>query len=489
MRWPNVFFAGLFAVLVSGCTEPNDLRCMSANDPKCDQFPGRTCKLVSNPGDPESWRCLPADGKCEAKAGVYLNTMACGSEKPICGTACTNMSCDCATCADFPGQENQTCATASSATPFCDKAAKRCTECGIVNAVQVGCSGTQPVCDAATNKCKPCSKHEDCKLAGGQGICKLSEYGVANTGACATDAEVAVVSGAAELNTAVNDPSKTFVLARPGTYNPILVQTTNVNKIVVGPGRDAAQSAQITGDGSFAAIKFVQAGKVLLDGFRLAGNAICNSNSDLTLLRSIVDVSSQVNGVFAADMDCRSVTVGHSQVVNAGRAGILIGADADYKVYNSLIIDTAKTAASAGAIINSSKLGLFAFNTLTRNTNGGVICGQFSGSPKLLSSIVVNNGQAGMTDGLGQGKDQVGTRCVLTDIVLGIASPPAGGLAGMPVFANSGQAATDYKLKTTDQACCSAKTSVNPNVPTDFFGAIRGTRVSSKTDVGFAESP
>ena len=470
MRWPNVFFAGLFMVLLSsGCTEPNDLKCTGANDPTCSQFPGSICKLVSNPGDKEKWRCLPADGKCEAKVGVYLNTMACGSEKPICGTACTNMSCDCATCADFPAQENQTCATAASATPFCDKAAKRCLECGIDSGVQVGCAGTTPICDG--NKCRACANHNDCKLGNGPGICKLPEYGVPNTGACVTAEEVTVVTTGAELNTAINDPNKTFVQARPGMYSPILVQTANVNKIIVGPGREALPAAQISKDGSGSSIVFGALGRVLFDGLRFSGNATCEKNSDLTILRSIVNTSDMVNGIDAPDTRCRSLTVGYSQIQNASNYGIFIGQNTDYRIFDNLVIDTAKTSATSGVIINSSKKGpqiYFAFNTVTRNVNGGVKCGDASNSPELLSSIIIGNGQGAQFSGM----------CTLKDTA-----------TSSVTFTGSGLEPTDYRLKDTNQACCSAKTNVDPRVPTDFFGVTRGSRVSGKTDVGFAESP
>lgn len=482
----GLMIAVVFSLL--GCDEENPYKCKGLMDTaSCTKYPGTICKQVSLPdmGTP-TFRCLP--GKCTQAQDKkpYLATSDCTiGEGQICGKDCMNMSCSCAKCSDFPGQEDSTCSTLYKGTSYCTNAGA-CVQCGVRmpmpgTSTTIGCSSTSvtPICDLTTNKCAPCSKHEDCKLAGGgTGICKLPEYGVANTGACVADNEVRVITAPAQLDMAINDAgAPKFLLVRAGTYNAIKVTSANTDKIVVGPGRDLVPTAVISAEAN-AAVSFFTSGKVVLDGLSLAGSAKCFNSSELVLLRTTVDVgSASVIGVSATDNDCRSLTVGHSIVKNAGKTGIQVGAATVYKIYNSLVLDSAKDAMSVGVQINSAAAdSFFSFNTIVRNTNGGVNC---SSAVTLSSSIIVRNGLPA---------EQVKT-CKMKDVVLGLTMGvlPEGALMGDAVFAGAGTAAVDYKLADGNQPCCSRTTIVDPKVPIDFFGTIRGRKVSGKTDVGFHE--
>lgn len=456
-----------------------------------------TIEIDCNPADPSSYepgrRCV-AIGQTEQQ-GFRVLDGKCSTSK-----SCSTGVCDLQTKTCVPCTSDSECTNPDN--PRLNPNEKYCvTENGDLKGQCVQCKGTGPAsmgCTAANapvcgadRSCVACSKHSDCA----SGVCKMPEYGYDSTiaGSCASAAEITAVADSAQLAAALGD-AKRFILAKAGDYDPITIGAASIDKIIVGPGRDVDAFARIKMDGGNVSLNFLAGGKVIFDGVHLAGTANCLANGSLTLLRTIVNVNIQTSGVVAGTSSCVSLTVGQSVVMNAGKSGIVIGSGTPYKIYNTLVVDSAKTSGSA-VVIDSEKAGVFAFNTIVQNTFGGVLC---SNAVPVTSSIIVNNGQLNGANGKGQGKDQVGTLCQLKDVVLGLPQGPvpAGSLPGMPAFASAGQSATDFKLADDNMGqsrlCCIRTSSLDSSVTTDFFGSTRGAKfgdilAGKKTDVGFHE--
>lgn len=487
MSWTRFGMIVVIALLVA-CEKDNPIKCTGLNDPVCDATPGTVCKRVSLPDmSAVAFRCLPEDAKCEQKPSVYLATTVCGADAPLCGNQCANMSCSCAKCSDFAGQEDQMCATAySGALSFCTNGA--CVQCKGTGATSVGCPTTAPVCDG-NSKCGPCTKHSDCS----SGLCRMADYAQAPVGTCVTEPEIAYVekgnanckdaggtgtkaSPFCEISAAVG-ANKQFVVVRTGTYAGFTA--SGMARVLIGPGRDIDNSAIVTSpiiaDG---AVMYAEGFRVSLPGAAIPVNAavICKNSGSLILAQSIV-MGSPSSGV-GAFSGCKQLTVLNSQIRENVGTGLVVDPVVNYRVVGSLISQN-----GGGADFGTGAKGTFLFNTVAKNDMSGVIC---RGMNQLLeASIIVQNGAVGT--GLGitpQGLDG----CTFSSTTAGSATDPVTMgliLAPPPGFAGNGRAADNYKLKDTSQMCCSRKVATNAQVPADFFGKLR----SVTTDIGFAESP
>lgn len=485
MQWLRIGMMVAAAAVLVGCEKDNPLKCSGPNDPVCDATPGTVCKRVSLPDmGAAAFRCLPEDGKCEQKPSVYLATTVCGADAPICGNQCANMSCSCAKCSDFTGQEDQTCATAySGALSFCTNGS--CVQCKGTGATSVGCPTTAPVCDG-NSKCGPCTKHSDCS----SGLCRLADYGQASAGSCVAPADIAYVGKAScmdggagskampfcEITPALNS-NRPFLVVDAGTYAGFTV--SGGNRILLGKGRDAG--TVINGP------VIVNANAVFwMDGILLSLPAgvmnvnaalACQAGSTLTLSQSVVEgAPANIPGI-SATVTCGQLNVRSSHVRANGGPGILIETGRKYSIINSLISEN-----DSGVILGTAAQGTFQFNTVLKNNMVGVDCkGQM-----LDSSIIVNNGNGGT--GVGVAAQGLGSCTFATSHVGSMADANAGLIrADPPLFVGALRPADNYKLQAgnaRNTACCVDK-SDNTSVKDDYFAGARPK--GTKADIGFHE--
>jgi len=100
---------------------------------------------------------------------------------------------------------------------------------------------------------------------------------------------------------------------------------------------------------------------------------------NVTVLKSMLDTDKR--GI-DADASCTKITVEQTRIEGASGAGIYIAAQIDYRIVNSIVINTANGSDFTGVILSISKTGKFAFNTILANGKtvaatipGGVDCG------------------------------------------------------------------------------------------------------------------
>jgi|GEM_PF-3632055 len=397
---------------------------------------------------------------------------------PICTTEGR-----CAAC----GSDGE-CLARSTLWPRC-QASGACVVCQVAT----DCSTSAPVCDQGS--CRACRSHGEC----GSAVCRPD-------GTCVPPADVAYVGHSVscansmhastpanpfcELGPAVASGKSWVVVAGSSTaYATTGVVFSGTTLTLVGPGRAASPSAVLAGT-TAPSVQVAVGETITIDGFEITTSlvdAVFCSTTDGSSSLTIHDCFIHGAGKAGIAVNDCIVTVDASIVSGNAGGGIKL-ASAAYTVTNTIIAGNGSgVATAAGVSIDNGSTGVFAFNTVAKNTvaagAGGVDCG--SGATKSIADSIVwrNTTSAGT---------QLGPACVLDHVVTVAGDDSRGTRAALaPTFVSS----IDFHLVANDSAnlaCCIDQVAATgtPHADHDVDGHVR-PRGGGATpyDIGAHEPP
>lgn len=419
-------------------------------------------------------------GRCNKQSDCKTN------DKPVCDIA-NNICVSCSSTNTTLG--DQQCAAWSSAQvdplnrSLCINGL--CAECRTLN----DCTRTgRKSCDPVDNICKGCSMHSQCLP--GSGLCKLDASLLAtsdtlsNIGECVNTTDVVYVDRGyvncstgdgtqgkpfCELNSAVATGKSYIMLKGNGSaavnmYQPVTVDSGRQVSIM-GPGRDvvANQQAVISG------VSVTGGGRVTLNGVTVtntAGQPSVQCGASASLYVQNVQISNIANpggGIYANS--CTRVNVERTKIAGTLGYGIYITGGSGHRVINNAIINGGSAAEPSGMRLSGSASGLFAFNTIANNRQGGVVCD----SPvSITDSIVMANGAG----------PELSANCQPTRIV-------TTGVTLDPSYTNAMPG--DPKLIADPSNLCIDKgmPDTNKTIKDDYYGTVRPQ--GNGYDIGFHE--
>ena len=460
----------------AACKERNPEYC----DTQGDCPAGATCRLVADGG--LTHICIlpdgpPGDGG-PADAGIPCSDAGtCPSDVPICRPdnlcrMCAPGSAECP--AERPicdgtgrcgvcGQSSQ-CAARDAGTAFCQVDAGACVEC----LGSATCPGARPVC--AGGACRTCRKDSECST-----LCDL------DTGQCVDPADILYVSATAttaDCTLAKPCASVTAALAktRTGILSYILIADGNYAESLVIADRHVVLVG-VPGvrllprvDGS-TTVDVGAAANVSLRNLEIAGGTPGVHCAGPSAAGSIVRLSdATVSGTSGIGVDASActLTVERTIIKGSGQTGLNLGTGCVFDVHDSVVID----GDGAGVVLSQPARGTFDFNTVTRNTQGGVACISVSPTLAFKDDIVYGNGASQI----------FGTACTwsYSDIGPGTAPDGTGNLSLDPIFTPP----TGYHISPTSP-CVDMGDLLAPASPTDIDGDLRPSR--ARNDIGADE--
>lgn len=508
-----------------------------SDKPVCDESEGKCRACVSGAADDAACAARASSAPYCGTSGTCvecLQSMQCGTDKPVCGGAGA-----CGACVS--AADDAVCLARDAAKGHCEFTAGpnlgRCVAC--TSSAQ--CASGSPVCeltatDATRNVCRACAAHAECD----SGVCIFDG---SNAGQCAASAQVALVdNGGSTVATCKttrptrdgDSPATAYCdvaeavsesVARPfariaGSAQPYGAIALNDRALtLVGPGSSASPTARLftlSQPAIGVMVSGTQVVTLVVDGLDLGGDASQKTSNGLYCSRSggtasaVVTVrNSSLHDSSAAGIDASSCTLtvdastvsnntgagisasGGTLTVDAsiingnGSTGVTVGSSASYTITNNIISGNGSGGSPGVSIGDTGSTGDVAFNTVTKNgglnsIEGGVVC-PASGTNKLIqASIVVGNSASGGT--------QFAGKCQLQNVVTGTDS-----FAGATMLTPTFQSATNYHLvagDTMNTACCIDKLAApgtpNANHDVDSTPRPKGTG-STPYDIGAHE--
>lgn len=479
------------------------------------------------PTPPATTPDVPASGADPGLFGSLSKDSAfnCIKNPSICASLGTNFSCNTTQgCCDekFMGRCNKSSDCIYNDKPVCDLTNNICVSCSSTNmalgdqqcsawsAAQVDplnrslcisglcaecrtgndCKRTgKTFCDQVDGICKGCSKHSECLP--GSGICKLdasllaTKDTLSNIGECVNTTDVVYVDRGyvncssgdgtqgkpfCELNNAVATGKSYIVLRGNGSAAVNMYQAVTVDSgrqvAIMGPGSGvpAAQQAVITG------VTATGGGRVTLSGVSVTNSVgqpsvQCGASASLYVQSvQITNAASPGGGIYANA--CTKVVIEKTKIAGALGYGIFITGGSGHRVINNAIINGGVIGEPAGMRLSGSASGLFAYNTIASNRQGGVVCD----SPVAVTdSIVMANGA----------DPQVSTTCQAARIV-------TTGVTLDPSYMNA-TSPGDPKLIADPSNLCIDKgmPDANQTIKDDYYGTARPQ--GNGYDIGFQE--
>jgi hypothetical protein len=437
--------------------------------------------------------CDMTQGCCqEAPAGYCTKSSDCpDADKPVCNTA-ANICVPCATGA-MQAQGNQQCQqwVAAHSDPLNRNlcVSGLCAEC-LTNA-----DCTRPgksFCDQMTNICGGCTQNSDCP---GSNICKrdasLLSTGddLTKIGDCAAPSDVAYVDKSyTDCGTGDGSPTKpvcgiTEALALPKTpsfiilaghgnamvqlYSSVTVGTSGQRVAIIGPGRDVMpySSAQAVID-SVRVTNGAQVTLMNLAVTSIEGTPAVRCDNSATLYVNNVLISDPMlqakGGIYATN--CSKVSIEKTKIAYAAGYGVNIIGGTGHRVVNNAIIDSGSAAEPVGLHLSSGATGLFAYNTIANNRQGGIQCD----SVAVVSDSIVfaNNGTP------------VSATCQQQRIV-------TQGIALDPSYMNATPGDPKLTADAANQCIDQGMPDANKTIKDDYFGSARP--LGNGYDIGFQE--
>ena len=470
---------------------------------------------------------VPASGGDPALFGSLSkdNQFNCNKNPSICGSLGVNFTCNkvFGCCDDTPlGRCNKPTDCTTNDKPYCDLPNNICVPCspvpatgnqqckdwaaaqvdplsrnlcinGLCNECTVNADCKRPgkgFCNQNTNVCGGCTKNSDCS---GSNICKLDESLLATgdtlskIGECVLMTDVVFVdnnpvlcdnAGAGgkpfcQISQAVGSGKSYIKVAGNGAisanlYQPVTVSSSGQRVTIIGPGRDAMPYS--TAQAVINGVTVASGAQVTLIGISVTNNSgapaiQCNGSSSLFVQNVLISdtVITPKGGIYANG--CTKVSVEKSKITGASGYGLLISGGSGHRVINNAIINGGSVAEPTGMRLSGGASGLFAFNTIANNRQGGILC---DSAVAVSDSIVMVNGAG----------PEVSANCQQARIVTsGVTLDPSymNVMAGDPrVTADPGNVAIDK-----------GAADVNKTVKDDYFGAPRPQ--GNGYDIGFQE--
>ncbi len=482
----------------------------SLDNLRCPQLPAMSTPDVPASGaDPALFGSLSKD-----------NTFNCNKNAGICASLGMNFYCDTAQgcCNEIPmGRCNKSTDCTKNDKPVCDMPNNICVSCsgntqckdwataqvdplnrvlcinGQCNECMDNSQCTRPgkgFCNQNTNVCGGCTANSDCP---GSNICKLDESLLATgdtlskIGECVLMTDVVAVdnnlakcdnAGAGgkpfcQISQAVSSGKSYIKVVGNGAvsaslYQPVTVSNGGQRVTIIGPGRDAMPYA--TAQAVINGVTVTGGAQVTLIGISVTNNGgapavQCNGSGSLYAQNVLISdtVAVPKGGIYASS--CSKVNVERTKITNAIGYGIFITGGSGHRVVNNAIINGGSVAEPTGMRLSGGASGLFAFNTIANNRQGGILC---DSAVAVSDSIVMVNGAG----------PEVSTNCQSARIVSsGVTLDPSymNAMAGDPrITADPGNVAIDKGAADT-----------NKTVKDDYFGAPRPQ--GNGYDIGFQE--
>ena len=450
--------------------------------------------------------CEPTTGQCRqcGKGADSMSSFDLVSGTKECrdgykkGLICDSTKFECRSCQSI----NQECAKADPAYPVCNGGV--CTACttndecvkeGFITCSSGRCRGcstnteckddTRPYCDPGTTACRECKADSECDsqlcdtgknpaVVEGVGKCaKANSIVWVQNGGC-TGGQGTVASPYCSIAEALANPNAKYLQLKTSGTSYTVPTPLNRNLVLLGQGTTPADVILTAFTFSGAGQSLVLRNVTVRDTSKIQSLVKCTAGS-VTVLKSMLDTGKR--GI-DADSSCTKVTVEQTRIEGASGAGIYIAAQTDYRIVNSIVLNTADGSDFTGVILSTSKTGKFAFNTVVVNGKtvaatipGGVDCGS---TQKLLeSSLIYAN--------FPNNKQFVGTACQGKGLVVGSdTSAPQGSSMSSPMLNG------DITLMATDTACAD-QVDADPEIAVDYFGNPRPKVAGGKADIGFHE--
>ncbi|MFO0623752.1 MAG: NosD domain-containing protein [Polyangia bacterium] len=416
------------------------------------------------------------------------------------GLICDSTKFECRSCQSI----NQECAKADPAYPVCNGGV--CTACttndecvkeGFITCSSGRCRGcstnteckddTKPYCDPGTTACRECKADSECDsqlcdtgknpaVVEGVGKCaKANSIVWVQNGGC-SNGQGTVASPYCSIAEALANPNAKYLQLKTSGMAYTVPSPLNRNLVLLGQGTTFADVILTAFTFSGAGQSLVLRNVTVSDPAQLQSLVKCTAGS-VTVFKSKLDRGKR--GI-DADSSCTKVTVEQTRIEGASGAGIYIAAQTDYRIVNSIVLNTANGSDFTGVILSTSKTGKFSFNTVIGNGKlavptipGGLDCGS---TQKLLeNSLIFSNSNNPLN------KQFVGTACQGKGLVVGSdSSAPQGSSMSSPMLNG------DYTLMSGDTACAD-QVDADPEITVDYFGNPRPKVAGGKADIGFHE--
>lgn len=374
------------------------------------------------------------------------------------------------------------------------------------------CSNGKLHCD--TGQCKPCTKNADCE----SGLCNVASTDIndlidmadAKPGECVEKAKVKFVERPSGACPAGVDGTKgnpyCDLTGNALLTRYLVVRTPKSMPTVAYTGLNITNGSTLTvigeGDRTQIFVERVAASnnsKLTVAGVTVTATTMttpivnCTTNASLSLNNVLVRHEAGLSPNNFVNANCGQLTLDRCGIgkIDAtsmdgsygtgmpSNAAISVNGATDYRITNTALI--ANGSGGPAVSLNSSKPGVFAFNTVVGNFASPVI--NCATQANILASIVAKNTPA---------TGQFGGSCTLKDVVVGAMEATATGTNVIkmdPAFATN-QGTDKLTLIATD-ACCvdkidgAAADAALKAITRDFFGKARLS--NQKYDIGYHE--
>lgn len=471
---PNAPVSGADSSIFSSNTKNNEYNCITnpaicaslGQSFSCDKFRGCCVEVPL--------------GRCNKSSDCIAN------DKPVCDLS-NNICVSCSSMNATLGDQQCSAWSAAQVDPL----NRSLCISGLCGECRTGNDCKRPgktFCDQTDNICKGCTMHSQC--IPGSGICKLDASLLATNdtlsaiGECVSTNDVIYVDKGyvncstgdgtlgkpfCEINQAVATGKSYINLKGNGSAAVNMYQPATVDGgkqiVILGPGRDVPATLQAVISG----ITVTGAARITLNGLSVTNNSGLPSvqcNSSATLYIRNTQISNYVTpggGIYANS--CAKVEVEKTKIAGTAGYGIFITGGSGHRVVNNAIINGGSVAEPAGMRLSGNATGLFAFNTIGNNRQGGVVCD----APVAVTDSII------MTNGI---DPQVSPNCQQARIVTsGVTLDPnyTNSIAGEPkVVSDPGNVCIDKGMP-----------DANKTIKDDYYGNSRP--LGGGYDIGFQE--